>query len=176
MTIKINDLNKLILECINEVLEESSCAACGENLQSDDVSADIADLEKLLANPDPDRAKDYGSIEKYKEMLRKKIDRLKSGSHEHEMGPEYRVRSDEPEPFGYDDGSMDEEYKTDQGKKKAKKRILKLKSELDSIRKKMDSPHYTDDNDPQSRLFHQRRLKEIPKIAQQIRQKILGLK
>ena len=40
---------------------------------------DIEDLEKLLANPDPERAKDYGSIEKYKLMIQKKIASLKSG-------------------------------------------------------------------------------------------------
>ena len=45
---------------------------------SEDNSEDIKDLEKLLANPDPSRAKDYGSIEKYKTMLKQKIDRLKS--------------------------------------------------------------------------------------------------
>lgn len=44
---------------------------------SEDNSEDIKDLEKLLANPDPSRAKDYGSIEKYKKMLKQKIDRLK---------------------------------------------------------------------------------------------------
>ena len=45
---------------------------------SEDNSEDIKDLEKLLANPDPSRAKDYGSIEKYKKMLKQKIDRLKA--------------------------------------------------------------------------------------------------
>ena len=45
---------------------------------SEDNSEDIKDLEKLLANPDPSRAKDYGSIEKYKTMLKQKIDRLKA--------------------------------------------------------------------------------------------------
>ena len=44
---------------------------------SEDNSEDIKDLEKLLANPDPSRAKDYGSIEKYKTMLKQKIYRLK---------------------------------------------------------------------------------------------------
>ena len=33
----------------------------------------------LLKNPDPSRAKDYGSVENYKKMLRAKIDKLKKG-------------------------------------------------------------------------------------------------
>jgi hypothetical protein len=37
-------------------------------------------LENLLKNPDPSRAKDYGSVEKYKSMLRTKIDKLKKGN------------------------------------------------------------------------------------------------
>jgi hypothetical protein len=69
------------------------------HLSEDSVADDIKDLEALLANPDPSRAKHYGSIENYKKMLRSKIARLKGG--EAGMGPEYRVRSDEPAPFGY---------------------------------------------------------------------------
>jgi hypothetical protein len=69
------------------------------HLSEDSVADDIKDLEALLANPDPSRAKDYGSIDNYKKMLRSKIARLKGD--EPGMGPEYRVRSDEPEPFGY---------------------------------------------------------------------------
>lgn len=69
------------------------------HLSEDSVADDIKDLEALLANPDPSRAKHYGSIENYKKMLRSKIARLKGG--EAGMGPEYRVRSDEPAPVGY---------------------------------------------------------------------------
>ena len=38
---------------------------------------DIVDLQKLLANPDPTRAKEYGSLNNYKRMLQKKINALK---------------------------------------------------------------------------------------------------
>jgi hypothetical protein len=70
------------------------------HLSEDSVADDIKDLEALLANPDPTRANDYGgNIENYKKMLRSKIARLKGD--ESGMGAEYRVRSDEPAPFGY---------------------------------------------------------------------------
>lgn len=69
-------------------------------LSETDTAANIADLEKLIANPDAAFAKkNYGSVEAYQKMLRKKIARLKGD--EPGMGPEYRVRSDEPAPFGY---------------------------------------------------------------------------
>lgn len=48
-------------------------------LSEDSMADDIEDLEMLLKNPDPSRAKDYGSVEDYKNMLRAKIDRLKKG-------------------------------------------------------------------------------------------------
>ena len=52
-----------------------------EDAKSVDVKVlDIADLEKLLANPDPERVKDYGSMNNYKKMLQKKIASLKSGA------------------------------------------------------------------------------------------------
>ena len=51
-------------------------------LSEDDKVADIADLEKLLKNPDPSRVKDYGSLENYKKMLMGKIDRLKKQKNE----------------------------------------------------------------------------------------------
>jgi hypothetical protein len=56
-----------------EVESDKLTATLSEN----DKVEDIKDLEKLLKNPDPSRAKDYGSIEKYKKMLKAKIDRLK---------------------------------------------------------------------------------------------------
>lgn len=79
-----NHLIKLIKQMIAEEFKgEPNNAAEVESDEltshlSEDNSEDIKDLEKLLANPDPSRAKDYGSIEKYKTMLKQKIDRLKS--------------------------------------------------------------------------------------------------
>ncbi len=79
-----NQLVKLIKQMIAEEFKgEPNNAAEVESDEltshlSEDNSEDIKDLEKLLANPDPSRAKDYGSIEKYKTMLKQKIDRLKS--------------------------------------------------------------------------------------------------
>ena len=49
------------------------------HLSEDSVHDDIKELEMLLKNPDPSRAKDYGSVENYKKMLRAKIDKLKKG-------------------------------------------------------------------------------------------------
>jgi len=42
---------------------------------------EISDLEKLLANPDPRMVKMYGGT-KYQDMLRKKIEKLRSGNQE----------------------------------------------------------------------------------------------
>lgn len=83
-----NDLKKLIKSLTKEILAEDykgepNHAAEVESdkltatLSENDKEADIKDLEKLLKNPDPSRAKDYGSIEKYKQMLKDKIARLK---------------------------------------------------------------------------------------------------
>jgi hypothetical protein len=88
-----NDLKKLIKNLTKEVLAEDfkgepNHAAEVESdnltatLSEDDKVADIADLEKLLKNPDPSRVKDYGSIENYKKMLMGKIDRLKKQKNE----------------------------------------------------------------------------------------------
>ena len=88
-----SDLKKLIKELTLEVLAEDfkgepNHAAEVESdnltatLSEDDKVADIADLEKLLKNPDPSRVKDYGSIENYKKMLMGKIDRLKKQKNE----------------------------------------------------------------------------------------------
>ena len=49
------------------------------HLSEDSMIDDIEDLEMLLKNPDPSRAKDYGSVDNYKNMLRAKINRLKKG-------------------------------------------------------------------------------------------------
>lgn len=59
------NLKKFIKSLIKEIIDEKE--------------VDISDLEKLLSNPDPSRAKDYGSIENYKKMLKNKIDKLKVG-------------------------------------------------------------------------------------------------
>lgn len=88
-----SNFKKLIKELTLEVLAEDykgepNHAAEVESdnltatLSEDDKVADIADLEKLLKNPDPSRVKDYGSIENYKKMLMGKIDRLKKQKNE----------------------------------------------------------------------------------------------
>jgi arsenate reductase-like glutaredoxin family protein len=84
-----NDLKKLIKSLTREVLNEDFDNAAEVDsdkltatLSEDDKVADIADLEKLLKNPDPSRVKDYGSLENYKKMLMGKIDRLKKQKNE----------------------------------------------------------------------------------------------
>jgi len=88
-----SDLKKLIKELTLEVLAEDykgepnheaevESDKLTATLSEDDKVADIADLEKLLKNPDPSRIKDYGSIENYKKMLMGKIDRLKKQKNE----------------------------------------------------------------------------------------------
>jgi hypothetical protein len=66
-------------------------------------------------------------------------------------------------------------YKTQKGYDAAKKRVQSLKDELKKIQGLKNREDYLDNNDPQARLFHNRRLKEIPKEISTIRQKILGL-
>ena len=78
---EVKDL-KTFAEKLNLPIKEwgmSPCESVG-NGGVDIKSLDIADLEKLLANPDPERAKDYGSMNNYKRMLQKKISSLKSGN------------------------------------------------------------------------------------------------
>ena len=82
--IQENKLRKLIKQIIREeYYGEPNDAAEVESdeltshLSEDSTAADIADLEDLIKNADPSRAKDYGSVESYKKMLRAKIDRLK---------------------------------------------------------------------------------------------------
>jgi hypothetical protein len=84
-----NDLKQLIKSLTREVLNEDFDNAAEvesdkltATLSEDDKVADIADLEKLLKNPDPSRVKDYGSLENYKKMLMGKIDRLKKQKNE----------------------------------------------------------------------------------------------
>jgi len=101
----VNDFNKFKKNTMNEQKLKLFIKSLIKEV-SEEKQDNIADLEKLLANPDPSRSKDYGSIENYKKMLRKKIAKLKGGNDEQGMGPEYRVGSHEPAPFGY--GDMDE--------------------------------------------------------------------
>jgi hypothetical protein len=52
---------------------------------SDDVGADVADLERLMANPPEAFAKlHYGSVERYRAMLQAKIDRLQGAGDKNE--------------------------------------------------------------------------------------------
>jgi len=86
--IQQNKLRELIKQIIreeyygepNDALAVQSAELTSHLSEDSDIQKDIADLENLLKNPDPSRAKDYGSVEKYKSMLRAKIDRLKKGN------------------------------------------------------------------------------------------------
>ena len=60
-----------------EVESDKLTAQLSEDSIDDSMTDDIEDLEMLLKNPDPSRAKDYGSVDQYKSMLRAKIDKLK---------------------------------------------------------------------------------------------------
>jgi len=67
-------------------------------------------------------------------------------------------------------------YNTSKGYNDAKSRLKALKDELKRIQKFKSSAHYNDEHDAQTRNYHIRRLKEIPKEISKIRQKVLGLK
>jgi len=82
--IQENKLREIIKQMIREeYYGEPNDAAEVESdkltaqLSEDSMVDDIEDLEMLLKNPDPSRAKDYGSMDNYKNMLRAKIDKLK---------------------------------------------------------------------------------------------------
>lgn len=84
-----NDLKKLIKSLTREVLNEDfdneaevESDKLTATLSEDDTDANIKDLENLLKNPDPSRAKDYGSLENYKKMLMGKIAKLKKQKNE----------------------------------------------------------------------------------------------
>lgn len=87
-----NELKKVIKELTLEILSEDYKGEPNHEAEvesdkltatlSEDNTEDIKDLEKLLKNPDPSRAKDYGSIDNYKKMLTAKIDRLKKQKNE----------------------------------------------------------------------------------------------
>ena len=82
--IQENKLREIIKQMIreeyygepNDALAVQS-AELTSHLSEDSMVDDIEDLEMLLKNPDPSRAKDYGSVDNYKNMLRTKIDKLK---------------------------------------------------------------------------------------------------
>ena len=86
--IQENKLREIIKQMIreeyygepNDALAVQSAELTSHLSEDSDIQKDIEDLEMLLKNPDPSRAKDYGSVEKYKSMLRAKIDRLKKGN------------------------------------------------------------------------------------------------
>jgi hypothetical protein len=78
-------IKSLTREVLNEDFDNAAEVESDKltaTLSEDDKVADIADLEKLLKNPDPSRVKDYGSLENYKKMLMGKIDRLKKQKNE----------------------------------------------------------------------------------------------
>jgi len=86
------ELKKLIKELTLEILSEDYKGEPNHEaeVESDKLTAtlsednveNIKDLEKLLKNPDPSRAKDYGSLDNYKKMLIAKIARLKKQKNE----------------------------------------------------------------------------------------------
>jgi len=83
--IQENKLRTLIKQMIreeyygepNDAAEVESDKLTAQLSEDSDIQKDIEDLEMLLKNPDPSRAKDYGSMDNYKNMLRAKIDKLK---------------------------------------------------------------------------------------------------
>ena len=135
-----NDLKKLIKSLTREVLNEDFDNAAEvesdkltATLSEDDKVADIADLEKLLKNPDPSRVKDYGSIENYKKMLMGKIDRLKK--QKNESGDPFR---DIVKKYAslYRDSELSRREKEDYFKWLQAHQPEKLKKLIDKIKKK----------------------------------------
>jgi hypothetical protein len=102
------------------------------HLSENDKVEDIKDLEKLLKNPDPSRAKDYGSIEKYKKMLKAKIDRLKKTN---ESGDPFR---DIVKKYAslYRDSELSRREKEDYFKWLQTNQPEKFKKVVDKIKKK----------------------------------------
>ena len=135
-----NDLKKLIKSLTREVLNEDfdNAAEVESNkltatLSEDDKVADIADLEKLLKNPDPSRVKDYGSLENYKKMLMGKIDRLKK--QKNESGDPFR---DIVKKYAslYRDSELSRREKEDYFKWLQTNQPEKFKKVVDKLRKK----------------------------------------
>ena len=135
-----NDLKKLIKSLTREVLNEDFDNAAEvesdkltATLSEDDKVADIADLEKLLKNPDPSRVKDYGSLENYKKMLMGKIDRLKK--QKNESGDPFR---DIVKKYAslYRDSELSRREKEDYFKWLQAHQPVKFKKLVDKIKKK----------------------------------------
>ena len=135
-----NDLKKLIKSLTREVLNEDFDNAAEvesdtltATLSEDDKVADIADLEKLLKNPDPSRVKDYGSLENYKKMLMGKIDRLKK--QKNESGDPFR---DIVKKYAslYRDSELSRREKEDYFKWLQAHQPEKLKKLIDKLKKK----------------------------------------
>lgn len=61
---------------------------------------------------------------------------------------------------------------SDPKKDRIREKILKLKNELKSIIDKKFSEDYFETNDPQTRLFHNRREKEIPREISRLRKNL----
>ena len=135
-----NDLKKLIKSLTREVLNEDFDNAAEvesdkltATLSEDDKVADIADLERLLKNPDPSRVKDYGSLENYKKMLMGKIDRLKK--QKNESGDPFR---DIVKKYAslYRDSELSRREKEDYFKWLQAHQPEKLKKLIDKLKKK----------------------------------------
>ena len=135
-----NDLKKLIKSLTREVLNEDFDNAAEvesdkltATLSEDDKVADIADLEKLLKNPDPSRVKDYGSLDNYKKMLMGKIDRLKK--QKNESGDPFR---DIVKKYAslYRDSELSRREKEDYFKWLQAHQPAKFKKLVDKIKKK----------------------------------------
>jgi hypothetical protein len=135
-----NDLKKLIKSLTREVLNEDFDNAAEvesdkltATLSEDDKVADIADLEKLLKNPDPSRVKDYGSLDNYKKMLMGKIDRLKK--QKNESGDPFR---DIVKKYAslYRDSELSRREKEDYFKWLQAHQPEKLKKLIDKLKKK----------------------------------------
>jgi len=138
-----NDLKKLIKSLTKEILAEDYKGEPNHaaEVESDELTAhlsendkveDIKDLEKLLKNPDPSRAKDYGSIENYKKMLKAKIDRLKKTN---ESGDPFR---DIVKKYAslYRDSELSRREKEDYFKWLQTNQPEKFKKVVDKIKKK----------------------------------------
>ena len=139
-----NDLKKLIKSLTKEILAEDYKGEPNnaDEVESDELTAhlsendknkDIADLEKLLKNPDPSRAKDYGSIDKYKKMLIAKIARLKK--QKNESGDPFR---DIVKKYAslYRDSELSRREKEDYFKWLQTNQPEKFKKVVDKIKKK----------------------------------------
>ena len=143
-----NDLKKLIKSLTKEILvEDFDNAAEVESdkltatLSETDKAKDIKDLENLLKNPDPSRAKDYGSIEKYKQMLKDKIARLKKVN---ESGDPTREHPD-VELVKWLEKRLDKSLPSDEYQRdRLEKLLAKLKTDLKKDLKKESGDPFRD--------------------------------